>query len=148
MYFYRSAFVSVVILLVACESKDSQHAAQQLFPKEPCNIIHQPCVVSADDVSLQLSFSKKIQALSPFQVTLEMLAGRPDNVSGVTAAFSMNGMKMGVNRYRFLSTAPGSWSANVILPICVTGRSDWKIDVEIETENVRQRFEVPFAMEK
>ena len=152
MLFHRGHCITVLtvfLLLSACESEQTlQLPAQQLNLQEPCDILNQPCIISGDDVSLEITFSEKLQALVPFQVNLHMSSGSPGKIQDVTAAFSMEGMQMGISRYRFLSTTPGDWIAKVTLPIFVTGRTDWMIDVEIETASARYLFEVSFVLER
>lgn len=53
-------------------------------------------------------------------------------------------MDMGVNRYRLEPAGAGVWQANVVLPVCVAGRSNWIMTLEVDDVKVR----VPFTAEK
>ncbi|MFJ5447095.1 hypothetical protein ACIKP9_12710 [Methylobacillus methanolivorans] len=50
----------------------------------------------------------------------------------VHASFDMVDMQMGMNRYRFQRQPDGSWRAMVTLPLCVSGRSDWIMLIDIK----------------
>lgn len=50
----------------------------------------------------------------------------------VHASFDMVNMQMGMNRYRFQLQPDGSWRAMVTLPVCVSGRSDWLMLIDVK----------------
>lgn len=50
----------------------------------------------------------------------------------VYASFDMVDMQMGMNRYRFQRQPDGSWRAMVTLPVCISGRSDWVMLIDIK----------------
>lgn len=58
-----------------------------------------------------------------------------------SAEFSMQSMDMGFNRYRFIR-AHGRWEARVTLPGCVTGRHDWLMTLNLNS----QRYQLPLSM--
>lgn len=58
----------------------------------------------------------------------------------VSAEFQMVGMDMGFNRYD-LRPENGTFGAEVTLPVCVSGRRDWKLFLEIDGT----RYELPFS---
>lgn len=53
------------------------------------------------------------------------------NAQAVTLRFDMVGMDMGVNQYRLQVIDKGVWQAQVMLPVCVTGRRDWFATVRV-----------------
>ncbi|MXR37771.1 hypothetical protein [Craterilacuibacter sinensis] len=76
------------------------------------------------------------------------LAGQPFviDISGVgkaepKAEFSMVSMDMGFNRYSFVSEGQ-NWSANVHLPVCVSGSKDWQMTLLLDG----RRYTLPFAV--
>lgn len=56
------------------------------------------------------------------------------------ASFQMQGMEMGLNRYRLLREG-NKWRAKVMLPACVQGRRDWLLRLEVDGN----AYEMPFV---
>lgn len=63
-------------------------------------------------------------------------------------AFSMPDMDMGANRYRLIAEASAGWHADITLPICMSGRTDWLADFELVVADRRLQMQVPFVLEK
>lgn len=99
-----------------------------------CADIVAGCLV--DDSGLQVVFDRRPQAMQPF-----LLQVRKAQAQQVHASFSMHGMQMGFNRYRLLPQGDGNWQAQVTLPACVQGRSDWELLLEVDAE----RYALPFS---
>lgn len=76
----------------------------------------------------KLSFDHSPEKLKPFMVRLE----KP-MTNEVYAEFAMQGMEMGLNRYRFIKVADGVWQATVYLPICIQNRHDWVMRLQVST---------------
>lgn len=79
-----------------------------------------------------------VKPLRPFQLRVRAPAARQ-----VRASFTMEGMDMGFNLYTLRADADGVFQARVTLPVCVTGRRDWIMTLEIDGETLR----VPFSSE-
>ncbi|HYG14046.1 MAG TPA: hypothetical protein VD885_07875, partial [Methylophilaceae bacterium] len=60
------------------------------------------------------------------------------------ASFAMQGMEMGLNRYRLLRQPDGKWAAEVTLPVCVQGRSDWLMELEVIEPDGAHRYQLAF----
>lgn len=88
---------------------------------------------------VELRLSRKPGAMAPFEV----LAHAP-GAQGVTAGFQMEGMDMGDIRYRLNRRADDWWHGTVVLPLCVSGQSDWLLTLDVD----RARVTVPFALGK
>jgi hypothetical protein len=84
--------------------------------------------------------------MTAFPIALRVAAG--EAVETVMISFAMRGMDMGLNRYRMVRGASNTWTADVTLPICVSGRSDWIAGVELVTARRRFHWDVPFVLEK
>lgn len=100
----------------------------------PCADIVAGCALP--QAGLHVRFDRQPAALQRFRIFLQLPQARE-----VHAGFSMRGMEMGFNRYRLLPDGPGRWQAEVMLPACVQGRSDWLMMVEGDG----RRYEVPFV---
>lgn len=85
--------------------------------------------------TVQLGFSHLPQSLQAFTITLHAPRARQ-----VQAEFQMQDMEMGFNRYHFAADKSGVYTARVTLPVCVSGRRDWKLYLQIDS----QRYTIPF----
>ena len=71
---------------------------------------------------------------------------QPENIQDVHIDFAMQTMQMGLNRYRLMPSHQRSdWQAEVTLPLCVQGRSDWLMLIEIDTGKQIERVQIPFT---
>ena len=91
-----------------------------------------------------VQFAETPQVMKPLQLNLHI--NRVGSVKNVYVDFAMQNMEMGLNRYRLISDQKSDhWQAEVTLPVCVQGRSDWSMLIELETEDDVQRFQMPFS---
>lgn len=97
------------------------------------------CRIALPAQTLDVKFSAAPNALKPFDLEVTAPAARE-----IHASFTMPGMEMGHNRYRLIPAGAGVWRAHVILPVCVTGRRDWVLTLEVD----RARVRVPFSAGK
>jgi hypothetical protein len=61
--------------------------------------------------------------------------------SKISAEFQMLGMEMGFNRYDLRPGKPGEFSAQITLPVCVSGQSRWMLYIDIDGI----RYALPFS---
>ena len=94
------------------------------------------CAFKHRDQLVQLRFSHSPTPLQPFTITLHAPGARQ-----AQAEFQMQGMEMGFNRYQFTADESGVFTAKVTLPVCVSGRRDWKLYLQIDA----QRYAIPFS---
>lgn len=74
--------------------------------------------------------------MQPFKLWLRAPGART-----VEASFTMEGMDMGFNLYRLRVDDQGVFRADITLPVCVTGRRDWIMNLRIDDT----RLAVPFV---
>ena len=96
-----------------------------LIYKSTCNLLHGNCYISDADVEYNILFKGDPSPLTPFSIQLTSLKLVPSNIK---VEFEMEGMNMGSNIYS-LNNIGGSWSADVLLPVCSLGRNDWVLRV-------------------
>ncbi len=77
--------------------------------------------------------SQQPQILKPFELRVESKEAGLADVTEVYVSFAMEGMDMGLNRYRLIRKSEGLWVAEVTLPLCVRGRADWLMQLETQT---------------
>ena len=98
------------------------------------------CRIRLDGISIDLYMEQPV-ALRPFRLSL-----RSDvPLEGVTLRFEMADMDMGQNRYRMLYQG-NAWVAEVRLPVCHSGRSDWLARFELVRQGQTSRFTLPFRL--
>ena len=90
---------------------------------------------------LIVSTSAPPQILKPFVLNIEF---EDKATTEVYASFAMEGMEMGLNRYKMIKVADGSWQAEVTLPVCVRGRADWLMQIDVKNYLGDLRYLVSF----
>lgn len=93
------------------------------------------CRFSHRGTSAEVRFSVKPAPLVPFELSV-----RAPGATRVSAEFQMNGMEMGFNRYD-LRPGVGGFVSKVTLPVCVSGRRDWTLFLDIDGAH----YALPFS---
>ena len=113
----RLIVLFAVFALVGC--------AKQAAPVASCAALTQGCALDQD--KLFVKTDRAPTPLKPFALTVLAPAAQAVNVE-----VQMQGMEMGLNRYRLIRQANGEWRATITLPVCVTGRRDWLMLIEVD----------------
>ena len=106
------------------------------LPAIPCPDLSKVCSVAA---GLNISTDHPPQIMRPFKLLVNASKMTP-----IAASFAMQGMDMGLNRYRLIKQENGSWAADVTLPVCIQGRSSWLLELEVEMRSKQPRYYVVF----
>jgi hypothetical protein len=135
------------LLLLACSPQPEPELlpVSQLVAAADCDVLT-GCRVGDVDAFIDVLFEIKPRALQPFPVVIQT-EGMQD-VKAVTVSFSMRDMAMGLNRYALTHSAEGGWQGEVTLPICVSGRTDWIAEFDIQLPDRHVVFSVPFVLGK
>jgi hypothetical protein len=115
-HFYAIALFS---LLAACAPTGS--------PPAPCADPTAGCAITLAGQSYPVFFTERPGVLRPF--TVQVTAPQAKRVA---VKLSMQGMDMGENRTALEPTLAGHWLGQVTLPVCVSGRSDWVLRLEVD----------------
>jgi len=136
-----------VLLFSACDRSPPADRPLTVLSALPGCDLQQGCRAGDEgSFSVELRFAAPPRAMKAFPVRLRVATG--EALETVMISFSMLGMDMGLNRYRMVLGASNTWTADVTLPICVSGRSDWIAGVELVTARRRFQWNVPFVLEK
>ena len=81
-------------------------------------------------------FSVQPKALEAFTLAIDA-----PGAGKVSAEFQMVGMDMGFNRYDLRAGQADEFTANITLPVCVSGGHGWVLYLEIDGT----RYAVPFS---
>lgn len=103
-----------------------------------CPDIHAGCAGELAGRPVQVGVRGDLKVLHPFEVWVRAADVREAHVS-----FAMEGMDMGFNLYTLRPDQDGVLRGRVTLPVCVSGRRDWRMTLEIEG----QRLTLPFVTE-
>lgn len=74
----------------------------------------------------------------------ELTLAKATELDGVTLDLQMSGMDMGRNRFWLSPAGEGIWRGELLLPICVTGRVDWQVRVQLDRDE--RRYEAVFPL--
>jgi len=113
----RSLLLFAVIMLAGCVQQEESVVA--------CSALTQGCTLEPDKLFAQTDSVPT--PLKPFSLTVVAPSAQE-----VQVELHMQGMEMGLNRYRLIRQANGEWRATITLPVCVTGRRDWLMVIEVD----------------
>ncbi len=94
------------------------------------------CSFSHRGTPVSVRFSARPTPLEVFELNV-----RATGTRRISAEFQMVGMDMGFNRYDLRPTANGAWASKVTLPVCVSGRHEWILYLDLDGA----RYAIPFA---
>ncbi|MHB0972874.1 MAG: hypothetical protein ACYC0P_01350 [Thiobacillus sp.] len=94
------------------------------------------CSFNRQGATVTVRFSARPTPLEAFELSVAA-----PGASRVSAEFQMNGMEMGFNRYDLHPAGNGTYASRVTLPVCVSGRRDWTLTLEIDGAH----YALPFS---
>lgn len=94
------------------------------------------CTARRDGLSLTLRLPDEIQPLEAFALQVVLAGPQAGAVETVLADFTMADMEMGRNRFQMERQPGGQWRGQALLPVCTSGRRDWRVTVEVVGERV------------
>ena len=115
----------------------------QMNAPKPAQGVHCPdlragCVIALAGQRIEVGVEGELRVLKPFQVWV-----KAPGAGKVQARFNMADMDMGFNLYTLRPDGQGVFRARIVLPVCVSGRRDWVMSLEIDG----QRFDLSFVTE-
>lgn len=132
------AVISLVLLVPALKGND----AKQLRVVEnvsvlQCATLAEGCTTMIDGMQVLLKFPKDIIYLTSFPIEVRFLSEHASNVESVKLDFQMLEMNMGMNLYQLQKDSRNHslWKGKAVLPVCVSGRSDWQVHLEAKTKD-------------
>ena len=136
----RGGLLLLPMLLTACS--DPETPVHTLPGAQGCDPTRRVCEVYGEGLRVRLHLGPGVKAMQPFPVRVEV-----DGAEQVTIRFEMPGMDMGRNIHRLKRTSAGRWEGLAVLPVCLSGRSDWVAEVEILTRQGRRLARFPFRLQ-
>ena len=94
------------------------------------------CAFNHRGALASVRFSARPTPLEAFELNV-----RAPGATRISVEFQMVGMDMGFNRYDLRPTADGTFASKVTLPVCVSGRRDWRLTLDVDGT----RYVLPFS---
>ncbi|MEW5787858.1 MAG: hypothetical protein AB1899_08395 [Pseudomonadota bacterium] len=126
--------VAMIGLVLWLGNVQQEHAATRI----DCPDLVKGCSAMLGEQAIEVGIDVPVRPLKAFNIRLKAPGARR-----VEARFTMEGMDMGFNLYTLHPDAAGVFRVNATLPVCVTGRRDWVMTLEVDG----QRLAVPFVTE-
>jgi len=101
-----------------------------------CASLTAGCALTVAERTIEFGVDAQPSPMQPFSLWV-----RAEGSRLVEASFTMEGMDMGFNLYRLRADADGVFRGQVTLPVCVTGRRDWTMTLQVDAT----RLAVPFV---
>ena len=112
-----------------------------MSPQADCDARGNSCVARLGEYRLNLRIDETVKTLQPFTLTITADGWQPQQLA---VYFSMQGMEMGLNRFRLQQT-DNLWQGQAMLPVCTQQRSDWLATVFVTHGGERYRAEFGFS---
>jgi hypothetical protein len=115
-----------------------------LTPPAACDLNRAACAVELPGggrIELALS-PHPVPVVRPMQAVASFSGVAPGKVELDFEGVQMN---MGYNRIALAAAGEGRYAAEATIPVCVTGRMQWRATLMVETD--RQRIAVPFLFD-
>lgn len=124
-----AAFVAIAVAGWWLKRPAEAEAVACADPVAGCRFLHR-------GTEATLRFSATPAPMEAFRIEL-----RAPDAQRVSAEFQMVGMDMGFNRYDLKPAGAGVFVAQVTLPVCVSGRRDWTLFLDLDGT----RYALPFS---
>jgi hypothetical protein len=103
-----------------------------------CPDLRAGCRADLGALTAVIGIDGELRLMRPFELWV-----RAEGVTKARASFTMEGMDMGFNLYTLRADGKGAYRARITLPICVTGRRDWLLRLDLDGRHLV----VPFVTE-
>ncbi len=128
-----------------------QHLAVQSQDNSECDLARQTCIAQFADMQVQVELPQQPVYLKPFVLKVRTRGNSSVAITTVRAHFVMQDMQMPtpVTTLQAMPSADDgerSWQGNAILPVCISGRHDWRVVIELETATTRYRVQQGLRM--
>jgi hypothetical protein len=131
--------IGLIGLVLWADKNGLWHASEEAKVSQiACASLASGCVAHVDGREIHFGMVGMPKPLTPFQVWV-----KAEGAHKVEVRFTMQGMEMGFNLYTLRADSQGVLRANVTLPVCVSGRRDWNMLLDVD----KSRLSVPFVTE-
>lgn len=129
-------FIAIVCVVCFAVLIITTRLPTEKFQRLSCEDIVSGC----GNQEFHLRFVHTPEVMQPMQLVVQV-----PNAKQVFVSFAMDNMEMGLNRYQlFKQAGKDLWGAEVILPVCVQGGSEWIVQLEIKRHAQTIYYQLPF----
>ena len=114
--------------------------ADRVIEVNDCDLAEGPC--SFEQVTLEI-INVPVKPLVRYQAILSL----PFEVDEALLNLEMIGMDMGINRFSFVKRGNGEWQTELMVPVCSTGRRDWRASVLYRRGSGLERIDFRLSVE-
>ncbi|WP_297528568.1 hypothetical protein [Thiohalobacter sp.] len=111
-----------------------------------CDAAAGPCGAEGEALSIRFRLGAPVRPLSRFDIELVAEGPSAGRIAQVEVWFEMADMDMGLNRYRLDARGKGRWTGAAMLPVCTSGRSDWRARVRVAEAQRTYEAVFPFRV--
>ncbi len=112
------------------------------FPVTDClaDVIN-PCTANLSDRQVRFFLPQQAHYLQAFPVQVFVSGFEQYKPQSARVRFEMSEMKMGFNQIQLVENKD-NWTADAILPLCVSGQHEWMatVDIKVNDESYRAVF--------
>lgn len=142
-----AAAVLLVIAAIAWQQRSTTPDSAAITSLAPCSLTAATCVVrlpSGQSLALSLE-PAEIRPLQPFTIRARLAVDTP---SAIEVRFRGEDMAMGEVATRLIPQAPGEFTGQATLPVCVTGRMRWRMTLLIRDGGAEVAVPFLFSSER
>ena len=137
------------LYLLAPDKHSTVVPTVSLTATSECNLLESRCLFSAGHRQVFLTLSGDVRTMKAFTLKAEMV-GFNSEIKQVSARFLMQSMNMGVNTFRLLKAEKIAnshfWQATILLPVCVSKRTDWIMQFQLIADDKMYQALVPLQI--
>jgi len=110
----------------------------QMKKLNDCNIYTDGCTFLDEERQIKIKFTGEVRTMKSFGISTKF-ENFNNTIDNVSVTFKMKSMDMGLNKFSLnrqdiSNEISELWLGNILLPICVSKRSDWEMQLKIENE--------------
>jgi hypothetical protein len=105
---------------------------------EGCDLAGQSCEIQG----YRLDIDRPVVPLTLLKARLQTRA----SIDSAVLYLEMKDMDMGINRFKLNPVEGGSWEADVMIPVCSTGRRDWLVSLVVQEKGRNYRLVYPLSV--
>lgn len=129
------SFFLLLVLILVGNYFLKQTVDDDLVEYTGCQLGVETCEIVIGDTRLKVSVEGEVKALQSFFIRI---VDKNNTLDQAVVSFKMKAMDMGINQYRLVRVENG-WVADIIIPVCTTGRRDWLVEFEFVVNETRRK---------
>ena len=130
------ALACVVVVGYKLAPRLAPQAGPTLAAPAACDLNASACAADLPGVGrVELAITPRpIPLARPLEVSVRIVGPRVERIERVAIEFTGATMDMGYNRVALVAEGDGSFRAGAMLPVCVSGRMNWRATLHIDSD--------------